>query len=394
MGGKMVCIKKYCMALLVTAVALQGMEQPPAAKEDNPHMLLYVSILGNNAGRTRELLTVGINPNVPVFIKRLNESILPITAAAYIFNSSMIKLLFEFNADPSLDPNLLCKVYSKVDEGFIKQHGPLIFRNLKVSSLKLLIAHPKTNLNCVDENGSTPFIDALAKKDQELIQEFLKPEVFARIDKTITNKQGQTIYSFGDLPKVESKRRKSQPDVARTQSPAKAARAESSAMEIAFGSVRVPINDQLAFALVHKNNADIDRLLPLVDPNVILKIVSPAGVQLRATPLTLAVMSDLPGVINRLLENPRLAPNTADSTGFTPLMMAVFMGNLPAVRRLLQDRRVLAGINLENYRKLTALDLAQAKKNQKPWDEIARLLSQHEARKSEAEVRKPQEIPE
>ena len=67
--------------------------------------------------------------------------------------------------------------------------------------MQLLIADPRTNLNCVDSDGNTVLMKAFKTRFIKLINLLLG--VSERLDMTIKNKDGRTVHDYAKNKKLQ-----------------------------------------------------------------------------------------------------------------------------------------------------------------------------------------------
>lgn len=357
----------FCFSL-----PLFSMEMPAGAGHD----ALLDAIQAHDLARVESLLLSGINPNY--FTDFQYKLDFPLTVAARTAHVDMVQLLLNFRAYPSLDEKLLCSTYI-APRG--QNENPFTFQKRRAEVMKLLIAQPGTNLNCVDSEGNTPLIKAVQNRDDDLVADLVAT---GRVAKSIKNKAGRTALYYAKtaglkklvefqeptatpmrkIPEQMAQKtfygaqfagapgrpRTVYPGGQFTGEPIKVARPQPAPQALS-------VPQRFYYAIINKDvNAIRTLLFEGVDPNIIL------DPRTGFTPLMLAVSINAVPSMNILFQSFKMNPAQKNAAGETALMIATRVGAVESVQRLLQDPRVKESINLENNLGLTAFDIAHEKK--------------------------------
>lgn len=308
---------------------------------------LYYAVARGDIDHASKLLGQGVNPNAPY-----SRNLLGIAAADK--DLQMLQLLLEHGADPGPIPNILCDVIRIYE---LQRPGPQDLKTVKRNVMDRLIRHPNTNLNCVDGKGRTPYLYVLEKKDTKLLAEFAKPEIQARMNPVLNR---WAMPQSQPMPQPNFSPRPTQPI---QQAPI---RIPAAAAPAALTPIVQVIKEGNVFEMGRWIAHGIN-------------INAPTQVVIEGKTLVVPLMwvaihyNQLP-IVDLLLSYPAFDPNHGPD-GLTVLMKAVQKGNnKDIVARLLQDPRVVRGINLEDNQKITALDIANQKKNTPVGAEIVRML--------------------
>jgi len=375
----------FCFSLPITS-----MEMPVSREQE-----FLQAVANNDIAKVELLLFLGVNPN---FFSRQDRGDFSLAIAAVNGYADMVSFLLNVNVDPALDENILCKAYSIRPQ---LNENPYMFFQRRDKLLKLLISHPRTNLNCKLWDGTTPLIKATQMGDFGQVYALISTgrvnamavDSFNKIALQYARDPNiQNVLKYFSQPTATPKRK-----VPEEPSPAPK-KAKERKKETYYSSKEmlknIPGYSETAFtqepapsvaqpqpvsrmksiperfsAAISSNDVNAIRQLLMAgnDVNTIVNAKSGQTVLMQA-----ASINALP-VVNELLTNGSINPNQKNIEGETALMIATRIGAGEVVYRLLQDPRVRENINLENNQGLTAFDIAN-EKQYGPWLPIGKML--------------------